>query len=148
MYEKTSEVLKNLLTPFKKEALEDYKLENQDLDEILDNTTCNEEYINDSNEDEIDLFIANPELIEEEIILKIEDDHTTVEDKTSTDIIKDIPNIVTDTDEGSGSYKIKLNKPDNVLHLCPVCWKEIPNPLEFRKHVQSHKVVGKYMKGK
>lgn len=44
--------------------------------------------------------------------------------------------------------KIELKKPENLSHVCPICFIEKTDALEFRQHIQSHKVLKKYFKGK
>lgn len=44
--------------------------------------------------------------------------------------------------------KIQLKMPENLSHLCPICFIEPTDPLEFRQHIQTHKVLKKYFKGK
>lgn len=44
--------------------------------------------------------------------------------------------------------KIELKIPDNLSHVCPICFIEKTDALEFRQHIHSHRVLKKYFKGK
>lgn len=45
------------------------------------------------------------------------------------------------------SSTVELKKPEDVTYLCHICFTEKTDPLEFRKHIHTHKVFKKYFRG-
>lgn len=161
MYEKTSEVLKNLLTPFQQEKIK-VELDFEETDNYDETLTYIEQY--HPLDDEINNSIENHN--EEQIILKIEEDEPAVHlDNALTknekrnlysknrrylekqqDLILGAK-IDEEIEETLNHSEINLKKPGNVTHLCPICWIEMTDPIEFKKHIQTHKVLKSYFRG-
>lgn len=160
MYEKTSQTLGVILKPLEQDV--QIKLECEDDDFFCDSPQI---MYNDNSEE------VQPE---EEIILKIEEpeiQNTNEEvpteewDKVLTKtqrfaisrrqkrlIEKEKDQILSEKvdkhiEKSLEKVKFKFDKPTTALHLCPVCWKEIPEALQFRAHIKTHKALKKYFKG-
>lgn len=177
MYEKTSEVLKNLLSPF--EEL-DIKIEPEDPELLEETDNCDSiqpDTVEDTEKDEI-VTVEDTEKYEidvkidpkdHKLLLRIQEDaiklqntpYHTLSRNEKRNIYKRKKRymdrqqehmlaavIDKEIEEAFDQSEVKLKKEHNVSHLCPVCWIEITDPLEFREHVRTHKVIKSYLKGK
>lgn len=102
---------------------------------------------------------------EEEIILQIEEPHPAdfsgltknekknlyrkrrrmLEKQQTISLVEEIDKEIEQT---INSSRVELKKPEDVTYLCHICFTEKTDPLEFRKHIRSHKVFRKYCRGK
>lgn len=159
MYEKTSEVLRNLLRPY--EELE-IKVEEEDCEnDCFENSTIDEDEVDNIQEENQN---NDTQQEEEQIIIKLDDVHSDLQEdqinitlstqdrlvykkrKKYSKVENNYKLLVENKEKLEGTLNLKNSQ--GVNHFCSVCFSEFTNALEFRKHIKTHKVYKMYLKGK
>lgn len=184
MYEKTSDILRNLLTPIedkfinsKPESVEkNHSIKVFDSDDEVDTTEIkfevNDDFeeemheLKDENKYEIEEYKGKSmtnktDSFEEEIILEFEKPYSELSRDEKNRIsrrkrrmmekqkeLKLKEKIDNEIETTLNQSNIKLKKCSNFTHTCPICLVEKRNPLKYRKHLRTHKVLRRrYLKG-
>lgn len=176
MYEKTSEVLKNLLIPIEDHLVDSkaeftetkYSIQAFHSDEEFDTTIKYEvdDQILPENNYEIEDYHSTSTTdenahFEEEIILKIEEADSELSKNErkkiynkkkrileKQEVLELAEKIDNEIETTLNQSDIKLKKFSNFTHTCPICFVEKTDPLMFRKHIRTHQVLQKnYLKG-